>query len=52
MLKPKLHSALSMVQPVDIEPCLLGHEPPEMDEIEILPDQGQILKALKLMKRL
>ncbi|CAK9036669.1 Ras GTPase-activating protein 4 (Calcium-promoted Ras inactivator) (Ras p21 protein activator 4) (RasGAP-activating-like protein 2) [Durusdinium trenchii] len=40
MLKPKLHNALSMVAPIDIDPCLLGDEPPQMDEIELLPDQG------------
>ena len=32
MLKPKLHNALSMVAPIDIDPCLLGDEPPQMDE--------------------
>jgi hypothetical protein len=32
MLKPKLHSALSMVAPVDINPCLLGDTAPQMDE--------------------
>lgn len=40
MLKPKLHSALSMVAPVDINPCLLGDTAPQMDEIELLEDQG------------
>ena len=32
MLKPKLHSALSVVAPVDINPCLLGDKAPQMDE--------------------
>ena len=32
MIQPKLHSALSMVAPVDINPCLLGDRAPQMDE--------------------
>jgi len=40
MIQPKLHSALSMFAPVDVNPCLLGDRAPQMDEIELLDDQG------------
>jgi len=40
LLTPKLHSALNMVAPVEINPCRLGSEPPKLDEVELLEDQG------------
>ena len=40
MLKPKLHSALSMVAPVDINPCLLGDTAPQMDEARLWKSPG------------